>query len=98
MWWLIGYLVGFVVCMRMAYPRALDQGADAFGYDWEGKALAGVMAVTAAMLWPMIVVGAIILWRPSKTKGQIKAESEARKAKIVELESENDRLRKGQEE
>lgn len=92
------WAAGFVVASRKI-SRALIAGDEKDGRvsDFDDRAVNRVFGCVLGLLWPVLLVGAVITGRLPKTDAQLRAEREKLAREIAELEALNERLRREQE-
>lgn len=80
------YILLTLVAGRIAYfhMRVAD-GVEDEGLD---RFMTGAMAMLIGSFWPLALPVAIVMWKPAKTPGEIKAERDAMAVRIQELEAE----------
>jgi hypothetical protein len=86
--YLIVYLVMIAVTARWLAPHLLDEVAG----DKPDRAdvlVSRAMALLIGLLWPVVLLGALVMWRTPKSRGQLRQDLAARDARIAELEREN---------
>ena len=89
MGWLIltTYTIGLIATARWLAPRLLDNVAGN-NVDPEDVVMSRVMALFIGLFWPLVVVGALVMWKAPKSDGQLKHELAERDDRIRELERE----------
>jgi len=95
MGWLVfgGYAIGFVLTARRVRPIVIDEfiGGDP---DLEEKIMGSMMALLAGFLWPLALLGVLVFWNAPKSLEEVKQERREFELRTMELERENERLRK----
>ena len=92
------WAAGFVIAARkIAYALIADDERDGKPSDWGDRAALRFFGVLAGLVWPLILVAAVVTGKLPKTSVQLRAEREKLAREIAELEAENERLQQQQE-
>lgn len=85
--WIIAavYIAGWVITARKASLHMLNEDhVD----DAEDRAMSRALGVLLGLVWPLILIGALVTGRLPKTDRQLRAEHTAQQKRITELERE----------
>ena len=98
-WIVLGiYCAGYVLTARKAAPWLVRiMCTDSLPVEATDRLFGRVLGCLVALLWPLVILGALITGKLPKTDQEIREELAAREQRISDLERENERLRRAQE-
>lgn len=85
--YLLAYLAMTVAAARWLAPHILDSMS--FGDpDSTEVVMSRALALCVGLLWPLVLLGVVAMWKAPKSRAQLKQDVAARDARIEELERE----------